>query len=115
MTWVYCLLPDRISVPRCVWIYLHRSTLILARHPNPEAIAAEVSVLETYNCGYCPYNSGMRVYLLAVSKVFGGEIKKVIERVSYCCSVPAISANTWQVPLPKPVSVRPDSTATATG
>jgi len=59
----------------------------------------------------------MRAYMLAVNKVFGGEIKKVIERVSYCqcCTAPAISANTWQVPLPEAVSVGPDSTATATG
>lgn len=57
----------------------------------------------------------MRAYMLAVNKVFGGEIKKVIERVSYCCTARAISANTWQVPLPEAVSVGPDSTATATG
>ena len=66
--------------PRCVWNYLHRSALVLARHPTAEAITTEAFVLKTNNCSSCARY--MRGHMLELSAVLGGEIKNVVKQVS---------------------------------
>lgn len=71
--------------PRCVWNYLHCSTLILAHHLT-RATTTEAFVLKSSSCNVCaPY---MRGYLLKLSMALGREIKKAVERVSqpYQCT-----------------------------
>lgn len=73
-------------VPRCVWNYLDRSALLLARRPGVEAITAEDFVLESNDCDSCKLY--MRAQLLEFSAVLGKEIKRVVEQVSllYHCT-----------------------------
>jgi BTB/POZ domain-containing protein len=78
---------ENVLRPLCVWNYFHRSALVLAQHPTPEAITAEEFVLKTNDCPTCaPY---MRAYMLELSMVFGREIKKAISQVNQlyrdCC------------------------------
>jgi hypothetical protein len=85
--------PSRIikSAPRCVWNYLHRSALLLARHPGVEAITAEGFVLKSNDCNSC--KQYMRGQLLEFSEVLGKEIKMVLERVSliyHCTHCPCL-------------------------
>ena len=73
--------PPRRSGPRCVWNYLHRSALVLAHHPNAEAITMETFVLKTNNdCPSCAQS--MREDMLEISVVLGGEIKNAVKQVS---------------------------------
>ena len=92
----YCSMPDFIdqdrnddgratyvrvrSAPRCVWNYLHRSALVLARHPSAEAISTEGFVMESNKCDRCAQY--MRGQLLEFSVLLGKEIKKAVETVS---------------------------------
>ncbi len=98
--------------PQCLWSYLHRSALILARHPTAEAVAADDFVLKAYNCAQCPPDN--RRQMLELSRAFRKEITKAIERVSIRCSAFAIlniviHPHTWQVPLPEAVTTRGNS------
>jgi hypothetical protein len=76
-----CSMADLISqVPRGVLTYLHRSALILAHYPTPEAVTAEAFVLKTNNCQECaPY---LRPCMLELSVLFGRAIKTATEQVS---------------------------------
>jgi BTB/POZ domain len=66
--------------PRCVWKYLYRSALVLARHPSAEAVTAEGFVLRSLDCPKCP----RRILddMLEFSNVFRTAIKEAIEKVS---------------------------------
>ncbi|KAH9993664.1 hypothetical protein BJV74DRAFT_832374 [Russula compacta] len=73
-------LPRRRYGPLCLWNYLYRSALVLAHHPSVEAVTTDNFVLKTYDCTSCP--SDTRRHMVELSRVFGKEIKKAIERVS---------------------------------
>lgn len=79
-------LSERKSGPLCVWNYFHRSALVLAHHPTPEAITTEAFVLEANDCACARF---LRVYMIELSAIFGREIKNTILQVSllsyYCC------------------------------
>lgn len=66
--------------PLCLWNYLHRSALILARHPSAKAISAEDFVMKGCDCPSCP--SDTRLHILEFRLVFVREIEKAVERVS---------------------------------
>ena len=95
-----------------MWDYLHRSSLALVHHPTPEAVTAQDFVLRFDDCQSCPYD--VRVYMLLLSVVLGGKVKKVIERVSLSLYLPLCSVCDvqwcmfifcdFQVPLPEVVS-----------
>jgi hypothetical protein len=90
---------------------LHRSTLILAHHPTPDAVTAEAFVLKTNDCPKCaPY---LRHHLLELSVLFERAIKPAIEQVNLAVFIVRVLAYTWQIPLPKAVSVGLGSTSTA--
>jgi hypothetical protein len=104
-------LSERKSGPLCVWNYFHRSALVLAHHPTPEAITKEAFVLQANDCTTC--SRVLRVYMIELSFVFGREIKNAIVRVSlvvlsYCCPCSYNMLACWQVRLPKAVSVGPE-------
>ncbi|KAH9004626.1 hypothetical protein EDB86DRAFT_3072114 [Lactarius hatsudake] len=65
--------------PRYLWSYLHRSALILAHHPNPDAVTAEAFVLRDMDCSCCVTNK--RREMLECSHAFAAEIKSAIEEV----------------------------------
>ncbi|KAH9046520.1 hypothetical protein EDB84DRAFT_655181 [Lactarius hengduanensis] len=65
--------------PRFLWSYLHRSALILAHHPNPDAVTAEAFVLKDLDCPHCATNK--RREMLECSHAFAAEIKSAIEEV----------------------------------
>ena len=69
-----------LSGPLCVWNYFHRSALVLAHHPTPEAISTEAFVLQANDCAGCA--RVLRVYMIELSLVFGREINNAIMRVS---------------------------------
>jgi hypothetical protein len=76
------LTPIRLQVvygPRCLWNYLHRSAIVLAHCPSPNAITAETFVFEQFDCTSC--SSYIRHDLLAFSKVFGTEVQRAIAEV----------------------------------
>ena len=68
------------TAPRCVWNYLHRSALVLARHPSANAITTEAFVMESNRCEICAQY--MRGQLLEFSVLLGEEIKEVVKKVS---------------------------------
>jgi len=72
--------PDRRYGPLCLWSYLHRSALVLARHPAAEAVAADDFILKAIHCASCPPD--YRRQMLELGGVFGKEIKKAVELVS---------------------------------
>ncbi|KAH9993665.1 hypothetical protein BJV74DRAFT_884279 [Russula compacta] len=65
--------------PLCLWNFLHRSALILARHPTAKAISAEDFVMKGCDCISCP--SDTRLHILEFRRVFVREIEKAVERV----------------------------------
>ncbi len=65
--------------PRYLWSYLHRSALVLAHHPNPDAVTAETFVLRDMDCLYCL--TSKRREMLECSRAFAAEIRRVIEQV----------------------------------
>jgi len=65
--------------PRCLWNYLHRSAIVLAHHPSPDAVTEESFVLASLDCKFCP--SYTRHDLLGFSKVFGTKIKNAIGNI----------------------------------
>jgi hypothetical protein len=65
--------------PRYLWSYLHRSALVLAHHPSVAAVTTEEFVLKDLDCSVCV--NFRRTDMLEFSRVFGAEIKKVIEQV----------------------------------
>jgi len=73
--------------PLGLWNYLHRSAVILTRHPAAAAVTSE-DFVPKFHCSLCPWYT--RRNMLVLSEAFGGEIKRVIE----------------QVPLPKAVIPR---------
>jgi len=77
--------------PRWLWSYLHRSALMLARHPTAGAVTSEEFVLKANDCPSCPQYT--RQYMLHVSEIFGKEIKEAVQHV----------------PLPKAVIPNPPS------
>ena len=88
--------------PRCLWSYLHRSSLVLAQHPAAEAVTTVEFVLKSFDCFNCP--SGTLRDLLEVSRVFGAEVKNALEQVSVLiwprCRCSIKYAHISQVPLP---------------
>src|SRR5260370_9632223 len=66
--------------PLCLWNYFHRSALVLAQHPTPEAITTEEFVLKTNDCPTCAPH--VRAYMLEISVILGREIKKAIKQVN---------------------------------
>jgi hypothetical protein len=70
----------KTSGPRCVWNYLHRSTLVLVHHPTAKTITTEALVLKSNACHSCGHY--MRGPLLKLSVALGGEIQNAVERVS---------------------------------
>jgi len=68
------------SAPRFLWSYLHRSALVLAHQPSAAAVTAEDFVLKDLDCLVC--RNIRRTDMLEFSRIFGTEIKKVIEKVS---------------------------------
>ena len=68
------------NAPRCVWNYLYRSALVLARQPSAKAITTEAFVMESNKCDRCAQY--MRGQLLEFSVLLGKEIKKAVEEVS---------------------------------
>ena len=87
--------------PRYLWNYLQRSALVLAHHPNADAVAAESFVLKDIDCPQCSPNK--RREMLECSRAFVAEIRQAIEQVGndfvYSCRHRLNSA-AWQVPLP---------------
>ncbi|KAI0255769.1 hypothetical protein BJV78DRAFT_1173189 [Lactifluus subvellereus] len=65
--------------PRCVWNYLHRSALVLARHPTAEAVATEAFLMVSLDCPNCP--SGTRKDMLEFIEIFATEIENAVEGV----------------------------------
>jgi len=72
-------LPRRRYGPLCLWSYLYRSALVLARHPTAEVVTTEDFVLKGHDCPSCP--SYMRRHMLEVSGTFEREIKKAVGKV----------------------------------
>jgi len=69
----------RIYGPLCLWNYLYRATLVLARHPTAKAVTTEEFILTSNDCPSC--SEGTRRRMLELSVVFGREIQKAVERV----------------------------------
>ncbi|KAI0287843.1 hypothetical protein BC826DRAFT_1169229 [Russula brevipes] len=69
---------EKDSAPLGLWNYLHRSTVILARHPAAAAVTSEDFVVK-FHCSSCPWHT--RRNMLDLSEAFGREINRVIERV----------------------------------
>ena len=69
---------ESVLRPLCVWNYFHRSALVLAQHPTPEAITTEEFVLKTNDCPTCAPH--VRAYMLEISVILGREIKKAIKQ-----------------------------------
>ena len=100
--------PDPRSItrygPRYLWNYLHRSALVLAHHPNADAVTKEAFVLRDMKCRSCITHK--RLEMLECSQAFAAEIRRVIEQVGSQLSqfllTPLNNAQfaTWQVPLP---------------
>jgi hypothetical protein len=65
--------------PRYLWTYLNRSALVLAHHPNADAVTAEAFVLKDMNCYTC--TAKKRLEMLECSHAFAAEIRRVIEQV----------------------------------
>ena len=65
--------------PRYLWNYLQRSALVLAHHPNADAVAAEAFVLKDIDCPQCSPNK--RREMLECSRAFVAEIRRAIEQV----------------------------------
>jgi BTB/POZ domain len=65
--------------PRCLWSYLHRSSLLLVHHPSVGAIKERSFVLKNMKCNACSkkFQRGM----LDFSSLFATEVKKAIEKV----------------------------------
>jgi hypothetical protein len=107
-----CIMPDFVQPvqgrasygPRYLWNYLHRSALVLAHHPNADAVTAEAFVLKDMKCSYCKTNK--RLEMLECSHAFAAEIRRVIKQVGSKLGkfllTPLNNAQfaTWQVPLP---------------
>ena len=108
-----CIMPDFVQPdhrsitrygPRYLWNYLHRSALVLAHHPDADAITKEAFVLKDMKCDDCKIKK--RLEMLECSQAFAAEIGRVIEQVgshlSHFLLKPLNNAQfaTWQVPLP---------------
>jgi hypothetical protein len=65
--------------PRYLWNYLQRSALVLAHHPNADAVTVEAFVLKDMDCPYCSTNK--RREMLDCSRAFAAEIRREIEQV----------------------------------
>ena len=66
--------------PRYLWNYLHRSALVLAHHPNADAVTGEAFVLrDMKQCGDC--KTEKRLEMLECSHAFAAEIRRVINQV----------------------------------
>ncbi|KAH9967374.1 hypothetical protein BC827DRAFT_1173725 [Russula dissimulans] len=66
--------------PRCLWSYLRRSALVLARHPTAEAVTTEDFVLRVNECSSCS-TWDTRRHMLDISDGFGREIEKAVKWV----------------------------------
>ena len=90
--------------PRYLWNYLHRSALVLAHHPNADAVTEEAFVLRDIKCRSCITHK--RLEMLECSQAFAAEIRRVIKQVggqlSQFLLTPQHNSHfaTWQVPLP---------------
>ena len=82
-----CIMPDfvqrpgerTIYGPRYLWNYLHRSALVLAHHPNADAVTEEDFVLRDMKCSGCIIKK--RLEMLECSQAFAAEIRRVIKQV----------------------------------
>jgi hypothetical protein len=82
-----CIMPDFVQLdrggprygPLYFWNYLHRSALVLAHHPNADAVTAEAFVLKDMKCSDCKIKK--RLEMLAYSHAFAAEIRRVIKQV----------------------------------
>ena len=108
-----CIMPDFVQPdprkvtrygPRYLWSYLHRSALVLAHHPNADAVTEEAFVLRDMKCYACLTNK--RLEMLECSHAFAAEIRRVIKQVGSQLSQFLLTLlnnaqfATWQVPLP---------------
>jgi hypothetical protein len=66
--------------PRCVWNYLYRSALVLARRPTAEAVATEEFILESLDCFSCQFAT--RRDMVEFSMIFATEIEIAVKKVS---------------------------------
>ena len=83
-----CVMPDSTQShpcrvtrygPQYLWNYLHRSALVLAHHPNADAVTGEAFVLRDMKCGDC--KTKKRLEMLECSHAFAAEIRRVINQV----------------------------------
>ena len=108
-----CIMPDFAQShpcgvtgygPQYLWNYLHRSALVLAHHPNADAVTEETFVLRDMKCTGCKVTKS--VEMLECSRAFAAEIRRVIKQVSSQLSQFSLTLlnnaqfATWQVPLP---------------
>lgn len=70
------------SGPFCVWNYFHRSALVLAHHPTPEAVTTRAFVLLQAGDCTCTRAMALRAVMIELSFSSGRAIKHAIERVS---------------------------------
>jgi hypothetical protein len=70
------------SGPFCVWNYFHRSALVLAHHPTPEAVTTRAFVLLQADDCTCTRAMALRAVMIELSFSSGRAIKHAIERVS---------------------------------
>ena len=59
---------------------MHRSTAVLARHPDADAVTTEDFILRGFDCTSCKPAASRD--MLGFSKTFGREINRVIGLVS---------------------------------
>ena len=108
-----CVMPDSAQSnplletrygPKYLWNYLHRSALVLAYHPNADAVTEEAFVLRDMKCYDC--KTKKRLEMLKCSQTFAAEIRRVIKQVGGQLSQSLLTLlknaqfATWQVPLP---------------
>ena len=108
-----CVMPDSAQSrpcpvtrygPQYLWNYLHRSALVLAHHPNADAVTEETFVLKDMKCDDCITKK--RLEMLECSHAFAAEIRRVIKQVGSQLGKFLLTLlnnaqfATWQVPLP---------------
>ena len=85
-------LSERKSGPLCLWNYFHRSAIVLAHHPTPEAIITEAFVLQANDCPTCARY--LRTYMIELSLAFGRAIKSATMQVRLVLCRAVVPAHT---------------------
>ena len=105
-----CIMPDIVQDlntpytkftrygPRYLWGYLQRSALVLAHHPNADAVTAEAFVLKDMDCLACLQNK--RRDMLECSRVFAAEIRRVVEQVGSHLAISCVGIAKQSSPVP---------------